>query len=248
MKVIILAGGKGSRLSEETKVTPKPLVKIGNKPILMHLIEIFVKYEHTEFIICCGYLGEQIKLYFSNLANSKINENKFFIEVLGRKCDVLCLDTGKETQTGGRLLRCEPFVDKNENFFFTYADSLGNIDLNKLKKFHFKHKKLVTVTAVNPPGRFGALKINEGQVLEFNEKPEVGNTWINGGYFLINQKIFDYINSDSDIFEKNNLPKLVNENQLMAYQHYDFWFPMDTLREKEILTEIYLSGHAKWVY
>lgn len=228
MKVVILCGGLGSRLAEETKIIPKPMVRIGRKPILQYIIEYFQAFGLYEFILATGYKHKIIEKYYSQ--NKKVN----------------CVFTGKNTMTGGRLLRLKNYFNKNENFLLTYGDGLTNQNLNDLIKFHLKHKKIATLTAVRPPVRFGEIKINKNKIKSFREKPQVTSGWINGGFFVFNKKIFDYIENDNTMLEKEPLEKLVKKGQLMAYKHYGFWQCMDTLRDKIFLNKLIKSNFIPW--
>jgi len=255
MKAVILAGGLGTRLSEETTVKPKPMVEIGGKPILWHLMKILSSYGINDFIICCGYKGYYIKEYFQNycLRNSdiKFNTKNSSSEILKKspeQWNVTCVDTGETTLTGGRLKRVREYLDPNESFLFTYGDGLGNVNIESLIKFHASHNKLATVTAVKPPGRFGILSINENQdVTEFNEKPEYQNTWINGGFFILNPNAIDYIENDDTSWEEQPLREITKQNELAAFKHEGFWQPMDTLAEKRYLEKLYESDKAPWM-
>jgi glucose-1-phosphate cytidylyltransferase len=255
MKAIILAGGLGTRLSEETYDKPKPMVEIGGKPILWHIMKIYASHGITDFIICCGYKGYYIKEYFYNYAlhnaniEFKLSDNDFNLtNNNAENWSVNCVDTGADTQTGGRLKRVEKYLTPGESFLFTYGDGVGDIDIQKVIESHNLSQKMATVTAVNPPGRFGALNINaDGSVKNFDEKPNKGNTWINGGFFVLETDVFDYIKGDHMPWEDEPLKKITNENQLNSFKHYGFWQPMDTIREKSILEEMYKSGTAPWV-
>lgn len=254
MKAVILAGGLGTRLSEETTMKPKPMVEIGGKPILWHLMKIISSYGINDFIICCGYKGYFIKEYFQNysLRNSDIrfnmqNASSEILKNSPEQWNVTCVDTGERTLTGGRLKRVKEYLDPKESFLFTYGDGLGNVDIESLIKFHTSHNKLATVTAVNPPGRFGILSINENQdVTEFNEKPKHQNTWINGGFFILNPNVIDFIENDNTSWEEQPLREITKQNQLAAFKHKGFWQPMDTLAEKRYLEELYESNKAPW--
>jgi glucose-1-phosphate cytidylyltransferase len=255
MKAVILAGGLGTRLSEETYDKPKPMVEIGGKPILWHIMKIYASHGITDFIICCGYKGYYIKEYFYNYAlhnaniEFKLSDNDFKLtNNNAENWSVNCVDTGADTQTGGRLKRVEKYLTPGESFLFTYGDGVGDIDIQKVIESHNLSQKMATVTAVNPPGRFGALNINaDGSVKNFDEKPNKGNTWINGGFFVLETDVFDYIKGDHMPWEDEPLKKITNENQLNSFKHYGFWQPMDTIREKSILEEMYKSGTAPWV-
>ena len=253
MKAIILAGGFGTRLSEETNLRPKPMVSIGGMPIIWHIMKIYSSYGINEFIICCGYKGYMIKEYFANyfLHNSDITfhmdeDNR--IEVHNRKYEpwkVTLVDTGQNSMTGGRLKRVQEFID-DDIFCFTYGDGLSNINLNSLINYHKSSGREVTLTAVKPPGRFGALSLGESNVLKFIEKPEGDNTWINGGFFVCNYCVFDRICGDNIIWEEDILPVLADEGKLAAFKHKDFWQPMDTLRDKNTLQTLWDQKQAPW--
>jgi len=229
MKAIILAGGLGSRISEETKLKPKPMIEIGGKPILWHIMKRYSFYGINDFIICCGYKGDKIKEYFL--------ENK-------ESWDVSCIDTGLETMTGGRLKRIQKLV--NDTFCFTYGDTLNDLNIKKLIEFHKEMKTLATVTACIPPEKYGVLEINQKKVTSFKEKISRKDTWVNGGFFVLEPEIFDYIKNDSTIWEKEPLEKLAEINQLSAYQHHGFYQHMDTMKEKEFLNKLWSNGEAKW--
>ena len=254
MKAVILAGGLGTRLSEETYDKPKPMVEIGGKPILWHIMKIYSSYGINDFIICCGYKGYFIKEYFYNysLHNSNVSfdlsNNTFQLTSSGpEQWNVNCVDTGANTQTGGRLKRIENLIEPGETFLFTYGDGVGDINISKVIESHKASGKKATLTAVNPPGRFGNLTIEDnGEVKKFDEKPLTGNTWINGGFFVLESDIFKYINGDEMPWEDEPLKTITKENQLNAYKHYGFWQPMDTIREKEILNKSYNSNQALW--
>jgi|TARA_B100001248_G_scaffold260708_1_gene249713 glucose-1-phosphate cytidylyltransferase len=220
MKVVILAGGFGTRISEYTKTIPKPMIKINGKPLIMYIIDHYVSYGHKEFYIALGYKGNIIKKYFQNYKNSKIKIN--FIE------------TGLKTMTGGRIKRLGKFL-KGETFLATYGDGISNVDLKKLVKFHQKSKKLVTLTAVRPPARFGTIKLNRNKVSYFKEKSSLDEGWINGGFFVINYKFLRFIKNDNTFLEREPFELLTRKNQLAGYRHKGFWQCMDTLRDKEIL-------------
>ena len=254
MKAVILAGGLGTRLSEETYDKPKPMVEIGGKPILWHIMKIYSSYGINDFIICCGYKGYFIKEYFYNysLHNSNVSfdlsNNTVQLTSSGsEKWNVNCVDTGANTQTGGRLKRIENLIEPGETFLFTYGDGVGDINISKVIESHKASGKKATLTAVNPPGRFGNLTIEDnGEVKKFDEKPLTGNTWINGGFFVLESDIFKYINGDEMPWEDEPLKTITKENQLNAYKHYGFWQPMDTIREKEVLNQLYKNDQAPW--
>jgi glucose-1-phosphate cytidylyltransferase len=230
MKIVILAGGLGSRLSEETHKIPKPMIKIGDKPIISHIINHFMKHNFSEVIICSGYKKEVIDNYFKN-------EKKIQV-----------VDTGLETQTGARIKNIKKLIGKDENFFMTYGDGLSDINLQKLLRFHKKNNKIATLSAVRPIPRFGHLTIENEKVIQFKEKDALSEGWINGGFFVLNSKVFDYISDDQDcIFEKEPLENLSKDGELMAYKHEEFWHPIDTLRDKNYLNEMFNKGKAPWL-
>lgn len=228
MKVIILCGGYGTRLSEETILKPKPMVKIGKKPILDHIMNIYKKYGFNEFILALGYKKEQIEKYCKNRKNIQL------------------INTGKDTMTGGRLLRLKDYLKNEQSFMLTYGDGVSSVNIKKLLLFHNKNKKIATLTAVRPPVRFGELGLKNNKVIRFREKPQVTHGWINGGFFIFNREIFDFIKNDKTMLERQPLEKLSNLNQLMAYKHKGFWQCMDTLRDKLYLNKIYNSGKIPW--
>ena len=251
MKVVILAGGFGTRISEETHLKPKPMIEIGGKPILWHVMKIYLHYGFEEFIICCGYKGHLIKEYFSNyflhmsnvtldIRNNKMETHEEFAE----PWKVTSVDTGLNTTTGGRLLRIRKYL-KEENFCLTYGDDLKRINLSKLVDFHNKQKKIATVTAAQYPARFGILKIERGRVYQIKEKPSDG-TWINGGYYVLEPDIFDYIKNDSVEWEREPLEKLTQDGQLSAYKYTGPYGPLDTLKDKKYLEDLWNSGKAYW--
>ncbi len=231
MKAVILCGGLGTRLSEETVKIPKPMVKIGDKPIIWHIMKIFQSFGVNEFLLAAGYKKEIIEDYFKD-------NNEF------KKIDII--DTGQKTLTGGRLLRLREKLIKEKYFFMTYGDGLSDINIKELTKFHESHKKLATVTAVHPPVRFGELELNENKVIDFQEKPQGKAGWINGGFFVLNQKIFDYIDNDQTIFERHPMKKLSKDGELMAFKHEKFWQCMDTLRDKNLLNKLWNENKAPW--
>lgn len=242
MKVIILAGGLGTRLYEYTKRIPKPMVKIAGYPILIHIMNHYIKYGFKDFIIAAGYKNKIIKDYFKNF---KKDGKPFFCVIKKNKCKVNIVDTGQKTLTGGRIKRLKKYFDKDETFLFTYGDGICDVNLKKLIKFHEKNKKLITVTAVRPPARFGEIKIKGNRVSSFREKPQTSAGWINGGFFVTNYKFFNYIKNDKTILEKNPLEKACKNNNLLAYKFKGFWKCMDTLRDKQVLDEILKSRNKK---
>lgn len=254
MKVVILAGGLGSRLSEETNLKPKPMVKIGNFPIIWHIMKIYSHFGYNEFIICCGYMGFAIKEYFINYrfhnSNLTVNLENNNIEILNEAKEnwkVTLIDTGDNSNTGGRIKRIKKYIGNDDNFFMTYGDGLADIDISELYSSHISSNKIATVTAVQPLGRFGSLNINKKkEVIDFKEKPLGDSQWINGGFFVLNKEIFKYIKGDETIFEQEPLQNLAKKNQLNAYSHDKFWQPMDTLREKNRLNQLWLEKKAPW--
>ncbi len=243
MKVVILAGGLGTRISEYTKTIPKPMIKINKLPILLHIIKIYVKYGYRKFYIAAGYKKNIIENYFKNFSK---NGKEFEQTLFKKKCLINILNTGKKSMTGGRLKKVSKFIQKDENFMFTYGDGVSNINLLKLEKFHKKNKKIATVTAVRPPARFGELTINKKTVTKFLEKPQVSQGWINGGFFVANKKIFSFIKNDQTILEKDPLEILAKKKQLLAFKHFGFWRCMDTKRDKDFLEELSKTKKAKW--
>jgi glucose-1-phosphate cytidylyltransferase len=247
MKVVILAGGLGSRLSEETDIKPKPMVEIGGRPILWHIMKFYAHYGFNEFFIALGYKGEMIKRYFLdyfslngsmtlNLANGQVKKHS-------KNCEdwtVHLMDTGMDTLTGGRLKRLEPHL-REGTFMLTYGDGVSNVDIRRLLQFHQQHKGIATVTAVRPPARFGGMIFEGDKVLSFDEKPQIGEGWINGGFFVFEPGIFDYLEGDQTNLEADTLPRLAKDQQLSAYKHEDFWQCMDTLREKRLLDSLWQS-------
>lgn len=254
MKAIILAGGLGTRLSEETNLKPKPMVEIGGKPILWHIMKIYSAHGVNDFLICCGYKGNVIKEYFANyyLHNSDITfhlkDNRMKVHQNNAEpWTVTLVDTGENTMTGGRLKRMKEYVKDEDAFCFTYGDGLGNIDITQLVKFHQAHGKLATLTATRPPGRYGALNVDSAhRVQRFLEKPIDGGSWINGGFFVLSPKVIERIEKDSTIWECEPLNSLAKDGELIAFKHEGFWQPMDTLREKNFLNELWNSGEARW--
>jgi glucose-1-phosphate cytidylyltransferase len=242
MKVIILAGGSGTRLSEHTKTIPKPMVKVASHPIINHIMDHYCKHGFNEFYIAVGYKSYVIKKYFKNFKKHGVLFNH---KIFGKKCRIAIVDTGLRTFTGGRLKRLQPFIDKNEKFLFTYGDGVSDVNLKELIKFHNKHKRIITVTAVRPPARFGEIIIKNNLVNSFKEKPQTNQSWINGGFFVSSYKIFNFISGDKEILEKKPLEKLSKINELLAYKHYGFWKCMDTLRDKKVLDEIYKKKFYK---
>jgi len=252
MKAIILAGGLGTRLSEETTIKPKPMVEIGGFPILWHIMKIYSTFGIKEFIPTLGYKGEIIKNYFINYQDAKTNisvdvstgEIKRY-DTHNENWIVHLLDTGHDTQTGGRIKRAMQFAGK-ERVMATYGDGLSNVNISKLLEFHKSHGKLATLTAVRPPSRFGEINLTGNQVVDFKEKHQIGKGWINGGFFVFEPEVADYIEEDDMPFERYPLQTLSKEGQLMAYKHAGFWQPMDVIREKQYLEELWQKGNAPW--
>lgn len=251
MKTVILAGGLGSRLSEETSLRPKPMVEIGEKPILWHIMKIYSTHGIRDFVICCGYKGYVIKDYFANyflhvsdVAFDVVNNKMQVLQNGAEPWRVTVTDTGLETMTGGRLKRARRYLDE-EDFCLTYGDGVADINLTQLIEFHRQQKTLATVTAVSPAGRFGALVTSGNKVLSFREKPE-GSGWINGGFFVLSPRVIDYIEGDQTTWEGDPLERLAREGQLAAYPHEGFWHPMDTLRDKNQLESLWSDGNAPW--
>lgn len=252
MKVVILAGGLGTRLSEETEHKPKPMVEIGGKPILWHIMKLYSSYGLNDFIICLGYKGYMVKEYFGNyflhmsdvtfdMAKNKMEVHQNSVE----PWKVTLVETGDNTMTGGRLKRVRRYLDQ-EDFCFTYGDGLSNVDVKALVAFHKAHQKLVTVTAVQPPGRYGGLRLDREQVVSFEEKPAGDGGWVSGGFFVLSPKVVDYIAEDSTHWEREPLTQLSREAHVNAYQHRGFWHAMDTLRDKKYLEGLWESGQAPW--
>jgi len=254
MKAVILAGGLGTRLSEETDLKPKPMVEIGGKPILWHIMKIYSAHGVNDFVICCGYKGYMIKEYFANyfLHQSDVTfcmkDNSMQVHQNNAEPWIVTLvDTGENTLTGGRLKRVKDYVKDEEAFCFTYGDGVGNVDITKLIQFHQAHGKQATLTATRPPGRYGALKFGANNLVErFQEKPEGDGGWINGGYFVLNPKVLDLISDDQSSWEGGPLAQIARQGELVAFQHTGFWQPMDTLREKNLLNELWNTGKAPW--
>lgn len=253
MKVVILAGGLGSRISEETTIKPKPMIEIGGRPILWHIMKIYSSFGHNDFIICCGYKGYVIKEYFANYflhtsdVTFHLNENRMEVHLQTTESwRVTLVDTGEETQTGGRIGRILPYVRNDPYFALTYGDGVADIDINKEIAFHEAHGKKATVTAVRPAKRFGAINIEGDRVSSFEEKPEADGGWINGGFFLVSPSVGDVIDGDDCIWERGPLEMLARTNELGAYIHQGFWHPMDTLRDRTFLEEQWAAGNAKW--
>ncbi len=253
MKSVILAGGLGTRIAEETSSRPKPMVEVGGKPILWHIMKLYSAHGVNDFVICCGYKGYMIKEYFANyflhmsdVTFDMANINAMHIhQQFAEPWKITLIDTGENTLTGGRLKRVSQYLG-DEDFCFTYGDGVGNVDITKLIEFHKAHGKQATVTAVQPPGRFGALEMNGTAVNSFVEKPHGDGMCINGGFFVLSPKVIDLIEDDSTIWERKPLESLATSGQLQAFTHNGFWQPMDTLRDKQYLEELWASGKAPW--
>lgn len=252
MKTVILAGGRGSRLEEETSTRPKPMVEIGGKPLLWHLMNIYAAHGYRDFLVACGYKGEMIKEYFHTFAfqNSDyvIDMRSGAVNIIhpsGVDWQVGVIDTGAETMTGGRLRRLRRWIGEPP-FMVAYGDGVGDVDITALVAFHRAHGKIATLTAVRPPARFGALALDGDAVREFAEKPQTGEGWINGGFFVFEGAVFDYLAGDETSLEQEPLARLAAEGQLMAFRHRGFWQPMDTLRERRLLEALWAAGHAPW--
>lgn len=253
MKAVILAGGLGTRLSEETNLRPKPMVEIGPRPILWHIMKIYHFYGVNDFIICCGYKGDVIKEYFLNYKNyiSDItidfrDNSVTTIQNQAEPWKVTLLDTGEDTKTGGRLKRVKSYVEKDEMFCFTYGDGVADVNIKSLIEFHQAHKKIATLTAAYPSGRFGALQIDSGSVQKFSEKPRGDGAMVNGGFFVLSPAVFSMIEGDNTVWEEAPLATLASRGELMAYEHTGFWHPMDTLRDKTILNKLWSEDAAPW--
>jgi glucose-1-phosphate cytidylyltransferase len=253
MKAVILAGGMGTRISEETAIKPKPMIEIGTKPILWHIMKSYSAHGIHDFVICLGYKGYLIKEYFANyflhtcdvtfdMASNKMEVHHRFTE----PWKVTLVDTGEQTQTGGRLRGVRQYVKDEPYFCFTYGDGVGDVDITKQIEFHRNYGKLATVTAVQPPGRFGSLEMDGDRITNFVEKPHGDGAWINGGFFVLSPKTIDYIDGPATVWEKEPLQRLAHEGQLVAYRHSGFWQPMDTLRDKNHLEELWAKGNAPW--
>ncbi|MET3133354.1 glucose-1-phosphate cytidylyltransferase [Oxalobacteraceae bacterium GrIS 1.11] len=253
MKAVILAGGLGTRLSEETTLKPKPMVEIGGKPILWHILKNYSSHGINDFVICCGYKGYLIKEFFANYSlhtsDVTFDMRANTMEVHSRHAEpwkVTLVDTGENTLTGGRLKRVRSFVEDDEAFCFTYGDGVADIDIAASIAFHKQHGKLGTMTAVQPPGRFGAIDIDGQRIVSFKEKPQGDGSWINGGYFVLSPKVIDYIADDDTTWEKEPMENLARDRQIDAYFHSGFWQPMDTLRDKVLLEDLWQRGEAPW--
>lgn len=253
MKTVILCGGMGTRLAEETSLKPKPMVNVGDSPILTHIMNWYSKFNYNDFVLALGYKSEYIKNYFLNYYTLK---NNFNVDLYSGKVSHLTensipwnidlIDTGFSTLTGGRLLRLKEHLKNEEMFMLTYGDGLANVDIKKLVDFHLSHNKIATVTAVHPPARFGELQFDGDQVISFEEKPQTTAGWINGGFFVFNRVFFDYLEDDKTILERTPLEKLAREGELMSYKHNGFWQCMDTIRDRDLLNSLWEKNEAPW--
>jgi glucose-1-phosphate cytidylyltransferase len=253
MKAVILAGGLGTRLSEETSIKPKPMVEIGGMPILWHIMKMYSHHGINDFVICCGYKGYVIKEYFANyfLHQSDVtfdmrNNNMEVHRKRAEPWTVTLVDTGESSMTGGRLNRVRKYIENDDAFCFTYGDGVGDIDISASIEFHKQHGKAATLTATFPPGRFGALDMKQGRVLNFKEKPKGDGAMINGGFFVLSPKVLQHLKGDDTVWEQQPLQQLAEDGELMAFEHHGFWQPMDTLRDKHLLEELWASGKAPW--
>ncbi len=252
MKAIILAGGLGTRISEETAIRPKPMIEVGGKPVLWHIMKTYSAHGINDFVVCCGYKGYVIKEYFANyflhMSDVTFDMRNNKMEVHQQSAEpwrVTLVDTGENTMTGGRIKRVAEHID-DEDFCCTYGDGISDVNITELIKFHKQHGKLATLTATQPPGRFGALALSGNDVLNFQEKPHGDGGWINGGFFVLSPKVFNYIAGDDTIWEREPMERLAKEGQIAAHFHSGFWQPMDTLRDKNHLEELWASGKAPW--
>jgi glucose-1-phosphate cytidylyltransferase len=243
MRVALLAGGRGTRLAEETTIRPKPMVEIGGRPILWHIMHVYAAYGFRDFVVAGGYKGEMLRDYFDNTQAADLASPPH--PRPDHPWQVRVVDTGPDTMTGGRILRLKPWLGDG-TFLLTYGDGLSDVDVRSLVAFHRAHGRLATVTAVHPPARFGALYLDGDAVTAFSEKPQTGEGWINGGYFVFEPQVLEYIAGDATILERDPLERLAADGQLMAYRHTGFWQPMDTLREKEVLDSLWSGGQAPW--
>ncbi len=253
MKAVILAGGLGTRLSEETTIRPKPMVEIGGRPILWHILKLYLHHGINDFIICCGYKGYLIKEYFANyflhMSDVTFDMRSNTMQVHQRRAEpwvVTLVDTGEKSMTGGRLLRVKEYLQDEEAFCFTYGDGLSDVDISATIAFHRSHGKTATLTATFPPARFGALELRAGHVAHFKEKPRGDGALVNGGFFVLSPKVLAYLKDDTTVWEQEPLARLAEEGQLMAYEHDGFWHPMDTLRDKQLLEDLWTRNAAPW--
>jgi glucose-1-phosphate cytidylyltransferase len=253
MKAVILAGGLGTRLSEETSTRPKPMVEIGGKPILWHIMKMYSHHGINDFVVCCGYKGYVIKEYFANyflhMSDVTFDMRSNRMDVHQKRAEpwnVTLVDTGDQTMTGGRLRRVADYVRRDESFCFTYGDGVSDVDISASIEFHKRHGKAATLTGAYPPGRFGALDISGSQIRRFTEKPKGDGAMINGGFFVLSPRVLDYVKGDETVWERQPLQNLAADGELMVFQHHGFWQPMDTLRDKIHLEELWASGTAPW--
>jgi glucose-1-phosphate cytidylyltransferase len=254
MKVVILCGGLGTRLSEETQLRPKPMVEIGGRPILWHIMKIYQRHGFNDFTLALGYKADVIKDYFLNYharqSDLTVHLQRGQIEYLNPTAEdwhVSLIDTGAQTMTGGRLLRLQRYLRDGGTFMFTYGDGVSDVNIAALLAFHRKHGRLATVTAVRPSARFGGMHIGDGRVLDFKEKPQSGEGWINGGFFVFEPGVFDYLTDDSSVLERSPLERLTADAQMMAYEHTGYWQSMDTIRDRDALQALWLGGNAPWL-
>ncbi len=255
MKVVILAGGKGTRISEESQLKPKPMIEIGGKPILWHIMKLYSYYGYNDFIICCGYKGQMIKEYFikyyvNQLDSTFLLKDKEVVvhETFVDPWKVTLANTGLNTLTAGRVLKIREYIGNDEEFFLTYGDGVSDVNIHKLLNFHHQNEKLVTITTTQPPGRFGALRMNgeTNQVLGFKEKARADSAWVNAGFMVLNKKIFDYLGDGSEMMEAGPLETVAREGEMAGYKHEGFWSSMDTMRDKEYLESLWKNGEAPW--
>ena len=253
MKAVILAGGFGTRLSEETHLRPKPMVEIGNRPLIWHIMKTYSYHGVNDFIVCCGYKGYVIKEYFSNyflhMSDVTIDLVKNDMTIHQKRAEpwkITLVDTGETTMTGGRLKRVADYLKGEKNFCFTYGDGIGNINVSESIKFHYEHKKLATITATSPPGRFGVLETNGDRVINFKEKPRGDGSLVNAGFFVLNSQVLNYIANDFTVWEGYPLEKLAADGELMLFRHDGFWHPVDTLRDKQALEKMWKENIAAW--
>jgi len=253
MKAVILAGGLGTRISEETHLKPKPMIEIGGKPILWHIMKIYSAHGVNDFVICCGYKGYIIKEYFANyflhMSDVTFDMQKNEMKVHQRKAEpwrVTLVDTGEDTMTGGRLKRVAPYVESEDAFCFTYGDGVGDVDITALVAFHRNEGRLATLTATQAPGRFGSLSLDAGRITSFTEKPRGDGNWINGGFFVLSPRVIERIEGDMTLWEREPMESLARDGEFSAFFHEGFWQPMDTLRDKNLLEQLWASGKAPW--
>ena len=254
MKVVILAGGIGTRISEESIYKPKPLIEIGSKPIIWHIMKAYSHYGLNDFVICCGYKGYLLKEYFANyyMHNSDVtidlkNNDLQINRINSEPWKISLIDTGENTMTGGRILRLKDFLKKEENFCLTYGDGVSNINIKNLLDFHKKNKKIMTITVVKPKGRYGMISLGAGNLVEkFDEKPDGDGSWVNGGFFVLNKKFFNFLKKDSDVLEQGPIQKISKKRQIVAFRHTGFWKAMDTLNDKNYLEKLWSKNTCPW--